>query len=379
MSAPALPQDDARFRLAMESAGIGMAIVSPDGRFMDVNPALCGMLGRPAGALVGQPAEAFAAPDDAARGRELLARLRGGAGPAAAEIRYLRADGTVVHAWVDGAPMPAAGTPACLVWQVHDVSGPGAAERELRERNAELERQLAERTAALEAANRRLESLVHGVSHDLRAPLRAIDGFARQLERGAAPDEARSRHVERIRQAAARMGGLIDGLLELARAGRAALRPADVDLSLLAEWVAAELQDARPEPPLLLDVQPGLAMVGDEPLLKGLLVQLLRNARQFARPGEPARVEVTGERDGGIIRVRVRDHGIGFDMAYADKLFEPFQRLHGGDQGAGDGLGLAIAQQAAARHGGHLRAESEPGAGSTFHLELHDLPRGEAA
>ncbi len=245
---------------------------------------------------------------------------------------------------------------------------------DLRERCDQLEAALAQRDAELAEAHRRMEAFAYGVSHDLRAPLRTIDGFAQRLGRNpeALGDEGRD-CLERIRGATVRMGGLIDNLLELARISRAELRPSRVDLSLLAEWAAAELQDLRRDQAAHVEVQPGLELVGDERLLKVLLAQLLRNAWQFVQPGVPVRVEISGERRGTRLHLLVRDHGIGFDMAYADKLFEPFQRLHGGEQGAGDGIGLTIARQVAQRHHGRISAESAPGEGARFDVELEDL------
>lgn len=231
-----------------------------------------------------------------------------------------------------------------------------------------------------DAAEKRLQGLLHGISHDLRAPLRAIDGFAarlaRQLEAGGDPTALEL--LARISATSARMGGLVDGLLELARAGRADLRPTQVDVSLLADWCAAELQDAEPGRAASIEVQPGLQVVGDERLLKTLLAQLLRNAWRFSATRPSVRIEVTGTRDGDGLALAVRDHGIGFDMAYAGRMMEPFQRLHAADEGAGDGIGLAIADAIAARHGGHIRAESAPGEGATFHVRLEDLPLAEA-
>jgi len=251
------------------------------------------------------------------------------------------------------------------------------AQPDLRARCERLEGLLARRSTELAEAQRRMEAFAYGVSHDLRAPLRAIDGFAQRLARhaDAIGDEGRD-CVERIRGATTRMGGLIDNLLELARISRVDLRPAPVDISLLAEWGAAELQDLRRGQAAQVQVQPGLALVGDERLLKVLFSQLLRNAWQFVQPGAPVRVEVTGQRHGSRLDLQVRDHGIGFDMAYADKLFEPFQRLHGGEQGAGDGIGLTIAQQVAQRHHGRITAESAPGEGARFRVELQDLETG---
>lgn len=378
----AADQDEARFRLAMASAGIGMAIVSLEGEWVDVNAALCRMVGRDAAELVGQRVHAISHPDDLPLTRTLFERLQGGEVDALdAEKRYIRKDGAVIDVLLNVALMRgASGTPRYFISQFRDVTEQRAAERALRELNGTLEQRVRDRTAEVEAAHRRLEAFTYGVSHDLRAPLRTIDGFATQLERqsGEALDAAGREHLARIRSASARMGELIDSLLELARIGRAELRPMTVDVSLLAEWVAAELQDAQPRRSAQVKVQPGLEAFGDERLLKALLTQLLRNAWQFSAVRDRVEIEVEGARDAHGLHFSVRDHGIGFDMAYAGKLFEPFQRLHGSDQGAGNGIGLTIAQQAAARHGGTIRAEASPGLGARFHVALRDLPSPDA-
>lgn len=372
---------DDRFRLAMASSGIGMALVSLDGRFIDVNPALCRMFGRPAAELIGQRTHDFSHPDDLPLTERLLARLdQPGVESVDAEKRYLLPDGTVIEVLLNAALVrDADGHARYLISQLRDVTQQHRAERALLALNDTLEQRVGERTAELEASNRRLEAFAFGVSHDLRAPLRAIEGFLHQLQRQEPGLGDAGRHcVERIGNATQRMGRLIDSLLELARIGRAPLRAGPADLSLLAEWAVAELLDAQPQREARVDVQPGLAAIGDERLLRVLLSQLLRNAWQFSPPGQPVVVEVAGERCPRGLHMRVRDHGIGFDMAYADKLFEPFQRLHGRDEGAGDGIGLAIAQQVAMRHGGRVWAEAQPGAGATFHVELRDLASEEA-
>ncbi len=227
----------------------------------------------------------------------------------------------------------------------------------------------------LDAADKRLQALLHGISHDLRAPLRAIDGFAARLSRQLEPggDAAAIETLARITATNTRMGVLVDGLVELARAGRAELRPMRVDMSMLADWCAAELQDADPGREAVIEVQPGLEVIGDERLLKTLLAELLRNAWRFSATRPRVGIEVSGTRSDDGLALVVRDHGIGFDMAYAARMLEPFQRLHGSDEGAGDGIGLAIADAIAARHGGHIRAESAPGEGATFHVWLQDL------
>jgi signal transduction histidine kinase len=233
-----------------------------------------------------------------------------------------------------------------------------------------LQRELSACGAHVEALRREQQVLAHAIAHDLRAPLRSVDRFAALLERDAALDPAAAATLARIRGAAAAMGTLIDGLLEFLHVGQAPLAPAPVDLSALADWVLGELQEADPTRPLLAAITPGLMVEGDERLLRILLRQLLHNAWKFARPGAPVHIEIRGGRTGDRVQVALRDAGIGFDMRYAGKLFQPFQRLHGPDHGGGHGLGLAIAQRIAARHGGHITAESEPGAGSTFLLDL---------
>ncbi|MDH5822628.1 ATP-binding protein [Luteimonas sp. RD2P54] len=232
---------------------------------------------------------------------------------------------------------------------------------------------------ALQLLRRQQEVLAHGISHDLRAPLRAIAGYAQIL--GASHSDGldpRGReYLDRIGEAAARMEGLIEGLLALSHAARAPLREGEVDVSLLAEWSIAELQDAEPGRAAEIGVQPQLSAWGDERLLKQLFERLLHNAWKFSAGRERVRIEVRGERRDGRTLVSVIDHGSGFDMRYADRMFEPFQRLHGPEQGGGHGLGLAVVQCIAERHDGRLWAESTPGTGSAFHVEL-PAPRSPA-
>ena len=223
-----------------------------------------------------------------------------------------------------------------------------------------------------ESLRREMQGQIDAVAHDLRAPLRSIDNFAGLLARKLddALDDASRDHLGRIRGAAKRMARLLDGLSELSRAATAALRVVPVDLSLLADWVAAEQQDAHPEREFRVSVQSGLMTQGDERLLKTMLAQIVDNARRFSHDGAPVTVDVSGSEADGLLRVSIRDHGRGFDMRYRHKLFEPFQRLHGADEGAGDGLGLAVARRIAERHGGCIDAESDAGSGTVFHIQL---------
>lgn len=243
---------------------------------------------------------------------------------------------------------------------------------------AALHRRLNEVEAQLQRQSRMQEAFAYGVSHDLRAPLRAIMTFADLLaQRAEGGLDALGRdHLRRIRAAAMRMDRLLDALHDLSLACRATLQPRLVDISLLADWVATEIRDRDRQRRARIEVAPRLTAWGDERLLKLMLSQLIDNAWRFTAAADDVRIQVEGEQVGQQTHLRVRDHGIGFDMRYADKLFEIFGRLHGDDEGAGAGIGLAIAQCVAQRHGGRIRADSAPGQGSVFHIELPARPDG---
>ena len=235
---------------------------------------------------------------------------------------------------------------------------------------AALQQQLDQCRAELAAMQQEQAAFARGISHDLRAPLRAIDSFSALLARSPSLDAGAHAHLARVRAASTRMGTLLDALLELSRVNRAEFKPETVDLGLLADWVGAELQEAQPERDAIVETAPGLSVRGDERLLKSLLGHLLDNAWKFSADCERVRIRIGGERIGARLRVSVCDEGCGFDMQYVGKLFEPFQRLLGPEHGGGHGIGLAIAQRIVARHGGRLLASSEPGVGSCFRFDL---------
>jgi light-regulated signal transduction histidine kinase (bacteriophytochrome) len=230
-----------------------------------------------------------------------------------------------------------------------------------------------ERTAELAAANRELEAFSYSVSHDLRAPLRSIDGFSQAVLEDYADklDEPGRDHLNRVRAATQRMGQLIDDLLKLARVTRAEIRPTTVDLSALAANVLAELQKNEPGRRVEYRIEPGLTAEGDARLLRVVLDNLLGNAWKFAGKTANARIEFGATRGSdGTPSYFVRDNGAGFDMAYANKLFSAFQRLHSMNEFPGTGIGLATVQRIILRHGGTVRAEGRPGAGATFYFTL---------
>ncbi len=236
----------------------------------------------------------------------------------------------------------------------------------------DLPGQLVRSEATIARMRKREEHLAHGISHDLRAPLRAITGYAQVLvnQYAEALDPQARDYLGRIYDAAGRMEGLIEKLLQLSYVDRAPLKPERVDLGMLAEWSLAELQDLQPGPMADIEVQTDLFVHGDKRQLKQLMDRLLHNAWTFSRSREQIRIRVRGRREGARLLVAVEDAGSGFDMRYADRVFVPFQRLHGSEQGGGDGLGLAIAQAIVERHDGRIWAESTPGVGSVFHIDL---------
>lgn len=243
---------------------------------------------------------------------------------------------------------------------------------QLAEANALLERRVAERTRELAEANREMEAFNYSVSHDLRAPLRAIDGFAGMLveDHGERLDADAMRLLGIIRSSCADLGRLIDALLRLSRTGRQALAPAPVDLDALVAETVAELQAHGDASATRFDVGPLGTVPADPVLLREVVRNLLGNAVKFSRHAATPRVVVTRANDPGECVLTVADNGVGFDPAYADKLFAPFQRLHRSDEFEGTGIGLALCQRIVARHGGRITATASPGAGATFRVHL---------
>jgi PAS domain S-box-containing protein len=254
-----------------------------------------------------------------------------------------------------------------------DITALKERELALRHLTEELENKVAERTADLAEANKELEAFAYSVSHDLRAPLRGIDGFSHLLveEYSEKLDPEARRLLERIRAGAQRMGHLITELLELSRMARVAVHSAEVDLSALAQAVVDELKAEAAGREVEWRIEPGMKVRADPGLLRIALVNLLGNALKYTRNAAMARVEIgVSRRAGNLVEIFVRDNGAGFDMAYAERLFKPFQRLHAAHEFEGTGIGLATVQRVIARHGGDVRAEGTPGDGATFYFTL---------
>jgi light-regulated signal transduction histidine kinase (bacteriophytochrome) len=248
---------------------------------------------------------------------------------------------------------------------------------EVRLMNEELERRVVERTRQLEGANRELESFAYAVSHDLRAPLRSLSGFSQILSDTAADrlDDSSRKHLQRIQEACQKMAALIDDLLKLSRLSRSEFNARPTDLSQIALDAAAAVRERNPDRTVDLEIQPNLPAIGDARLLRIALENLFDNAWKYtANAGHP-RVEFGREVRGTETIYFVRDNGVGFDMAYASKLFVPFQRLHSEAEFAGTGIGLVTVQRIIARHGGRIWVQAQPEHGATFYFTLSDQPQ----
>ncbi len=242
-----------------------------------------------------------------------------------------------------------------------------------------VEKELQRRTEELAHINAELEQFAYSVSHDLRAPLRSIDGFSQILLEAYAPelDEEGEDYLRRVRSASQRMGELIDDLLNLSRLTRGSMRKETVDLSALAKAFAQELRASRPERRVKFVVEEGLLVDGDRQLLRVALNHLLDNAWKFTANQPRAKIEFGAVQHDGEPAYFVRDDGAGFDMAYAENLFGPFQRLHSVAEFEGTGIGLAAVQRIIHRHGGRVWAEGAVGEGATFYFTLPRTESGE--
>jgi PAS domain S-box-containing protein len=243
---------------------------------------------------------------------------------------------------------------------------------EVQRLNAELEERVRRRTAQLEQANRELEAFSYSVSHDLRAPLRALDGFSRILieEYGDQLDLEANRYLDRIIAASARMERLIDDMLKLSRIGRSNMRVVTVDLSVLVADILDKLREAEPQRAADFVIEGGLTVEGDAGLLAIAMENLLGNAWKYSREQPQTRIQFGHAKADRQTVYFVRDNGTGFDMSHASRLFTPFHRLHSSTDFEGSGIGLAIVQRIIQRHGGRIWADSRPGRGAVFHFTL---------
>jgi PAS domain S-box-containing protein len=344
-----------------------LAIASFDGFFKRMNPAWKKALGYEERELLSRPFIEFIHPDDhektLAEARKLAST---GEDTLAFENRYRHQDGSYrTILWNTAADRES----GLLYAAARDVTKEREAEAEIHR----LTEQLSQRLRETEAANKELEAFSYSVSHDLRAPLRSVDGFSQALLEDFGPElpEKAQDYLGRIRRATQRMGELIDALLTLARVSRAEIRIEPTDLTAIAGQVLLDLRKAEPGRRVDVTIADGLVAEGDPRLLRTAVENLLQNAWKFTGKKEQARIEmgVDGAKDGKRVFF-VKDDGAGFDPRYSGKLFGAFQRLHGQGDFPGTGIGLATVQRVVHRHGGEVWAEGRPDHGATFFFTL---------
>jgi PAS domain S-box-containing protein len=367
----ALRESEARFAKFFDMSPIAVVVSGmEDGRATEINPAFEDVFGYSRSDVIGKTSiEIGLTVDHPGRERRMeLLRKRGREGPDEVAVRDKA--GRICHMLTSSFVLSLSGQQRVVSF-FQDISERIRAEEDMRRFNEVLERRVAERTAELARANRELESFSYSVSHDLRSPLRGIDGFSALLmERyGEALGEQGQAYLDRVRRAANRMGNLIDDLLDLARVGRHQLKREPVDLTWQAQSIVDELRMFDAINPKEVTVAQGLSAVADASLMRIVLDNLLRNAWKFtARTAEP-RIEV-GAVGGADSVFYVRDNGAGFDMRFSARLFGPFQRLHDAREYEGTGIGLAIVRRIVQRHGGEVWAEGVVGNGATFYFTL---------
>ena len=358
-----------RYRHLVEQSQDGV-LIHDWGIIEYANPAFLRMVGAPhLEDVIGLHAVKFYAKESQARAHDRIARLREtGTAIGFAELILQRLDGGVLEVEVAGSVIDSAGR-RLVQAQYRDISARKFTEREILSLNQELEQRVSERTSELRAANRELEAFSYTVAHDLRAPLRGIDGFSQLLKAdlGAALTNEVQRDLDAISTSARRMADLIAGLLDFSQLGRSELKQRRVSMQALAESTSAEVARGRT---VQVQIGPLPEVHGDAMMLRQVWANLIGNAVKFSAKQRAPRVTIDCVVGAGEARFAVADNGEGIDMAYADKLFGVFERLHSAEEFEGTGVGLAIVQRIVERHGGRVWVQSAPGAGATFFFTL---------
>ena len=365
----ALAQSEARFRSLADTAPIGIYQLDLFGSALYANARWSEMSGYSFEQSQGLAWLQSLHPDDREQAIEHFRSARTAKRGTGFEFRFVRPDGNIVWCMTRISPMfDRAGELRGYVGSNEDITERRIAERAIRKLNDSLEQQVQQRTEQLAATKGELEAFTWSVSHDMRAPLRAIAGFASVLdeeERSRLSDQGKQ-YLQRIRASVSRLGDLINVFLELSRLSSGELRKREIDLSALAQEIVTELAAGQPERRVDIEIEPDLQLGGDPQQIRILLTNLLSNAWKFTSKTGAARIRFFAAPQALRITFNVQDNGIGFAMADADKLFTPFQRLHPRSEFDGAGIGLATCRRIVQRHGGQLWVYAEPGRGATF-------------
>jgi PAS domain S-box-containing protein len=367
----ALKEAEAYTRSLLEASLDPLVAINLDGRFNFVNEATVKVTGVPRDALIGTDFASYFTEPDKAREDFRQALAQGSVTDNPLTIR--RKDGHLTDALCNASVYrDKEGKVVGIFAAARDITERKRAQELVMKLNLELEQRVRERTAQLESANCELESFSYSVSHDLRAPLRSLDGFSQAVieEYSDKLDDKGKDYLGRIRLASQRMGQLIDDMLKLSRVTRSEMRFENVDLTGIAREIGDELGRAEPGRKVEFDIEDGVTAWGDLPLMRTVMQNLLSNSWKFTSRHEKAVIQFGATENGGRKVYFVKDDGAGFDMTYADKLFTPFQRLHSTAQFPGTGIGLVIAKRIIKRHGGEIWAASKPEKGAAFYFSF---------
>jgi PAS domain S-box-containing protein len=367
----ALHDSEEKYRQLVENASEAVYVVQK-GRFVFANPTCEKLIGMPAEQLMGISLVDFLIDSERDKFFEHHQKLiNGGTDHESIVFQVNLLDGKKHWLEINAVRIIWGDAPATLNFAT-DITGRILAEEEIRRLNGDLERRVRQRTHELEAANQELESFAYSVSHDLRSPLRAVDGFSKLLldEYGAGLDENGRDYIERIRSGVHRMGHLIEDLLRLSRVTRTEMHFKRVDLSRIASEVMAVLEKSEPDRKVEFRNTHDAVVTADERLMQMMMENLLGNAWKFTSQHPTTMIEFGQKMIGDQIVFFVRDDGAGFDMQYVHKLFGVFQRLHAPNQFSGNGIGLVTAKRILARHGGHIWAEGAVERGAVFYFSL---------
>ncbi|NOZ48467.1 MAG: PAS domain S-box protein [Chloroflexi bacterium] len=370
----ALKKSEERFRAAFRTSPDSININRlEDGLYVDINEGFTAITGYTREDTLGIPStdiNIWEDPEDRAR---LVAELTAQGFVNNLEARFRMKDGHVITGLMSAKILMLDDVPHVLSI-TRDIEELKQARMALQKYSERLEEMVEARTADLVVANKELEAFSYSVAHDLRSPLRGIDGWSHALleEYGDQLDEQAHQYLDRVRSQAQIMGHLIDDLLALARINRHQMRRQPIDLTALVQSIAAHLQEEQPQRQVEFVIQEGVTTQGDAYLLEIALTHLLSNAFKFSGPHSPARIEFGQTSVEGQPAYFVCDNGVGFDMAHVSKLFGAFQRLHAPTEFPGTGIGLTIVQRIVYRHGGRVWAEADPGHGATFRFTLKE-------
>lgn len=347
--------------------------ISPDGTILTWNTSAEKLFGYTIDEAIGKPIAFLYSLDWVPKEAEIRKRIMEGASFQQLETVFIAKNGSEANVSISLSPLKDShDTIIGLTKIVRDITEKKRAETEIQTLNAELERKVMERTAALQNAYDEMEAFTYSVSHDLRSPLRATDGFSQALleDYGDKLDATAQDYLSRIRLASQKMGGLIDDLLQLSRQTRTTMVPSTIDLGVIARQIISEMTLQSPERHVDFTIKGDLNAYADANLMYIVLDNLLGNGWKYTSLHPNATIEFGSFIENSEKVYYVRDDGAGFDMAYVEKLFKPFQRLHSVDEFAGNGIGLAMVYRIIKRHFGRVWAEGEIEKGATFFFTL---------